>query len=239
MAKTTAGEPAAGERLQALERGLQVLAHANRHGVLRTAEVARALRMSRSTVHRIVNVLAELGLLRADPDSHQYFLAPGVRELSRGFRDDAWIERVAAPALRGWTAQHHWPLLLVTPIDGVLTVRESTDHESPIAADRFVPGEIIPAEGSAAGELWRAWLGTGSPAVRRAGWFATSQACHAGARVAVPVTLDEAFVGCIVMLCLPGTIDGARRLRPWVRSLQALASTIAADARPLLGGGEA
>lgn len=228
----------AGERLQALERGLQVLAHANRHGVLRTSEAARALRMSRSTVHRIVNVLAELGLLRADPDSHQYFLAPGVRELSRGFRDDAWIERVAAPALRDWTAQHHWPLVLVTPIDGVLTVRESTDHESPIAADRFVPGEIIPAEGSAAGEVWRAWLGTGSAAVRRAGWYAAPKACHGGGRVAVPVTLDDTFLGCIVMRCLPETIDGARRVRLWGRSLRALATAIAADARPLLGSGD-
>ena len=28
--------------------------------------------------------------------------------------------------LRDWTAQHHWPLLLVTPIDGVYAVLEAS-----------------------------------------------------------------------------------------------------------------
>ena len=79
--------------------------------------------------------------------------------LSRGFRDDPWLANVAGPRLRAWTAQHHWPLLLVTPVGGVPTVRVSTDHDSPISVDRFVPGEPMPLAGSAAGALQCAWLG--------------------------------------------------------------------------------
>jgi len=148
-----------GERLQSLERGLEVLAWMNRNGSGRSGQIARALRLTRSTTHRILSVLVELGLLRVDPASHQYFLDAGVLGLSRGFRDDPWLANVAGPRLRAWTAQHHWPLLLVTPVGGVPTVRVSTDHDSPISVDRFVPGEPMPLAGSAAGALQCAWLG--------------------------------------------------------------------------------
>lgn len=159
--RTVAARP--GERLQSLERGLEVLAWMNRNGSGRSGQIARALRLTRSTTHRVLSVLVELGLLRVDPASHQYFLDAGVLGLSRGFRDDPWLATVAGPRLRAWTAQHHWPLLLVTPVGGVPTVRVSTDHDSPISVDRFVPGEPVPLAGSAAGALQCAWLGARAP----------------------------------------------------------------------------
>lgn len=223
------------ERLQALERGLEVLAHVNRFGVVRAGPVARALRLSRSTAHRILNVLVELELLRVDVASHQYFLAPGVRELSRGFRDTPWIVEVAVPMLREWTTQHHWPLVLVTPIDGVLTVRESTDHISPISVERFVPGETMPLDDSAAGIVWQAWLGTGYSTVRAAGFYACPTACLSGARIAVPLTYTDTFVGAIVMLCLPETVADQRRTRQWAETLNNLAMQVVRAAGTRLG----
>ncbi len=247
----------AAERLQSLERGLEVLAWLNRNGGGRSGQIARALRLTRSTTHRILSVLVELGLLRLDPASHQYFLDAGVLGLSRGFRDDPWIATVAGPRLRDWTAQHHWPLMLVTPVGGVPTVRVATDHDSPISVDRFVPGEPLPVAGSAAGALQCAWSassraagagagGVGAEdegsfpavqlrAVRRQGYYAAATACHTGARLGVPLLLNEAFVGCVIMRCLPETIEAARDCRDWADSLKRLAAEIIDDSGAVLG----
>lgn len=248
------GRPA--ERLQSLERGLDVLAWLNRNGGGRSGQIARALRLTRSTTHRILSVLVELGLLRLDPASHQYFLDAGVLGLSRGFRDDPWIARIAAPRLRDWTAQHHWPLMLVTPVGGVPTVRVSTDHDSPISVDRFVPGEPMPVAGSAAGALQCAWsaatrgagVATGAegeggfPAaelrqVRREGYYAAATACHTGARLGVPLLLNGEYVGCVIMRCLPETIAAPRDCRDWAESLKRLAASIIEDSGAALGAG--
>ncbi len=251
------------ERLQSLERGLEVLAWLNRNGGGRSGQIARALRLTRSTTHRILSVLVELGLLRLDPASHQYFLDAGVLGLSRGFRDDPWIATVAAPRLRDWTAQHHWPLMLVTPVGGVPTVRVSTDHDSPISVDRFVPGEPMPVAGSAAGALQCAWsvavraaaganagANDGSDAgangeggfpaaqlrvVRRQGYYAAATACHTGARLGVPLLLKAEFVGCVIMRCLPETIAAPRDRREWADSLKRLAADIIDDSGAVLG----
>jgi IclR family mhp operon transcriptional activator len=243
-----------GERLQSLERGLEVLAWMNRNGSGRSGQIARALRLTRSTTHRILGVLVELGLLRLDPASHQYFLDAGVLGLSRGFRDDPWIAGVAAPRLREWTGRHHWPLMLVTPVGGVPTVRVSTDHDSPISVDRFVPGEPMPLAGSAAGALQAAWAGArpgvGGPdddvagfgaadlrAIRRQGYYAAATACHTGARVGVPLLLNDAYVGCVIMRCLPETIASPRDCRDWADSLKALAASIIEASDSTLPGG--
>ncbi len=245
------------ERLQSLERGLEVLAWLNRNGGGRSGQIARALRLTRSTTHRILSVLVELGLLRLDPASHQYFLDAGVLELSRGFRDDPWIATVAAPRLRDWTAQHHWPLMLVTSVSGVPTVRVSTDHDSPISVDRFVPGEPMPLAGSAAGALQCAWSAaartasavngvagadgeSGFPAaalrtVRRQGYYAAATACYTGARLGVPLLLNEEYVGCVIMRCLPETIAAPRDCRDWGDSLKQLAASIIEDSAAVLG----
>ncbi|MCU0759323.1 MAG: helix-turn-helix domain-containing protein [Steroidobacteraceae bacterium] len=244
------------ERLQSLERGLEVLAWMNRNGSGRSGQVARALRLTRSTTHRILGVLVELGLLRLDPASHQYFLDAGVLELSRGFRDDPWVSGVAGPRLREWTARHHWPLVLVTPVGGVPTVRVSTDHDSPISVDRFVPGEPMPLVGSAAGALQAAWSGSRAAGpgpeddvagflaadlrtIRRQGYYAAATACHAGARLGVPLLLDAAYVGCVIMRCLPETLASPRDCREWADSLKALAASIieASDATLLVDAG--
>jgi IclR family mhp operon transcriptional activator len=256
VTKTAAAQPERpAERLQSLERGLEVLAWLNRNGGGRSGQIARALRLTRSTTHRILSVLVELGLLRLDPASHQYFLDAGVLGLSRGFRDDPWIATVAGPRLRDWTAQHHWPLMLVTPVGGVPTVRVSTDHDSPISVDRFVPGEPMPVAGSAAGALQCAWsaasraagaMGAGVDdaggfpaaqlrAVRRQGYYAAATACHTGARLGVPLLLNEEFVGCVIMRCLPETIAAARDCRDWADSLKRLAAAIIDDSGAVLG----
>jgi IclR family mhp operon transcriptional activator len=246
------------ERLQALERGLEALAYLNRYGACTSGQVARALRLKRSTAHRMLSVLVSLGLLRHDNLSHQYILCARVRELSSGFRDEAWITGPATTRMSAWTREHRWPLVLTTPINGLLTVRASTDYESPISVDRFLAGQVVPVEGSAAGILFRAYsarepatLGASSvqmmkveissevpddlAAVRRAGYVARLTACFTGARMSVPLVEQKHFIGCITMRCRPETIEDPADLRKWATSLKTLAREIRDDAAPMLG----
>jgi IclR family mhp operon transcriptional activator len=246
------------ERLQALERGLEALAYLNRYGACTSGQVARALRLKRSTAHRMLSVLVSLGLLRHDNLSHQYILCARVRELSSGFRDEAWITGPATTRMSAWTREHRWPLVLTTPINGLLTVRASTDYESPISVDRFLAGQVVPVEGSAAGILFRAYsarepatLGASSvqmmkveissevpddlAAVRRSGYVARLTACFTGARMSVPLVEQKHFIGCITMRCRPETIEDPADLRKWATSLKTLAREIRDDAAPMLG----
>jgi DNA-binding IclR family transcriptional regulator len=242
------------ERLQALERGLEALSFLNRYGAGTSTQVAKALQLKRSTAHRILAVLVNLGLLRHDPLNHQYILCGRVGELSSGFRDDDWVLSSAIPAMKAWTREHHWPLVLTTPLANKLVVRASTDYESPMSIDRFHCGQVIPIHGSTAGLLYLAYtpasqeVSSADPApsdqktpmddipqttepedfarIRSAGYVARPTACFTGGRISVPLTTTAPFVGAITMRARAENIEVMSELHGWVASLQQLASRI-------------
>ncbi len=242
------------ERLQALERGLEALSFLNRYGAGTSTQVAKALHLKRSTAHRILAVLVNMGMLRHDPLNHQYILCGRVGELSSGFRDDDWVLSSAIPAMKAWTREHHWPLVLTTPLANKLVVRASTDYESPMSIDRFHCGQVIPIQGSTAGLLYLAYSPASqeaSPAeasradqktpmddipqssepedfarIRSAGYVARPTACFTGGRISVPLRTTAPFVGAITMRARAENIEVMSELHGWVQSLQRLAARI-------------
>jgi IclR family mhp operon transcriptional activator len=242
------------ERLQALERGLEALSFLNRYGAGTSTQVAKALQLKRSTAHRILAVLVNMGMLRHDPLNHQYILCGRVGELSSRFRDDEWVVSSALPAMKAWTREHHWPLVLTTPLAGKLVVRASTDYESPMSVDRFHCGQVIPVHGSTAGLIYLAYSPTAperppaDPAtsgqktpmddlpqstepedfgrIRSAGYVARPTACFTGGRISVPLRTTAPFVGAITMRARAENIEVMSELHGWVASLQDLASRI-------------
>jgi DNA-binding IclR family transcriptional regulator len=242
------------ERLQALERGLEALSFLNRYGAGTSTQVAKALHLKRSTAHRILAVLVNIGMLRHDPLNHQYILCGRVGELSSGFRDDEWVLSSAIPAMKAWTREHHWPLVLTTPLANKLVVRASTDYESPMSIDRFHCGQVIPIHGSTAGLLYLAYSPASqeaSPAeatradlktpmddiqqssepedfarIRSAGYVARPTACFTGGRISVPLRPTAPFVGAITMRARAENIEVMSELHGWVASLQQLAARI-------------
>jgi IclR family mhp operon transcriptional activator len=242
------------ERLQALERGLDALSFLNRYGAGTSTQVAKALQLKRSTAHRILAVLVNLGLLRHDALNHQYILCGRVGELSSGFRDDDWVLSSAIPAMKAWTREHHWPLVLTTPLAGKLVVRASTDYESPMSVDRFHCGQIIPVSGSTAGLIYLAYSPNSQDAapagqeaahektpmndlpqstepedfarIRSAGYVARPTACFTGGRISVPLRTQPPFVGAITMRARAENIEVMSELHGWVASLQQLAARI-------------
>jgi DNA-binding IclR family transcriptional regulator len=242
------------ERLQALERGLEALSFLNRYGAGTSTQVAKALQLKRSTAHRILAVLVNMGLLRHDPLNHQYILCGRVGELSSRFRDDDWVVSSALPAMKAWTREHHWPLVLTTPLAGKLVVRASTDYESPMSVDRFHCGQVIPVHGSTAGLIYLAYSpasperphGEAAPSgqktpmddlpqstepedfarIRSAGYVARPTACFTGGRISVPLRTTAPFFGAITMRARAENIEVMSELHGWVTSLQELASRI-------------
>jgi IclR family mhp operon transcriptional activator len=242
------------ERLQALERGLEALSFLNRYGAGTSTQVAKALQLKRSTAHRILAVLVNMGMLRHDPLNHQFILCGRVRELSSGFRDDGWVLTSAIPCMKAWTRDHHWPLVLTTPLAGKLVVRASTDYESPMSVDRFHCGQVIPVHGSTAGLIYLAYSPASresSPAepapsdqktpmddipqttepedfarIRSAGYVARPTACFTGGRISVPLTTSAPFLGAITMRARAENIEVMSELHGWVESLQQLAARI-------------
>jgi DNA-binding IclR family transcriptional regulator len=226
------------ERLQALERGLEALSLLNRYGAVTSTQVAKALGLKRSTAHRVLAVLVNVGMLRHDALNHQYILCARVGELSSGFRDDEWVLTSAVPAMKAWTREHHWPLVLATPLAGKLVVRASTDYESPISVDRFHCGQVIPVGGSTAGLIYLAFR-TGPAAdglaatepeelarIRSAGYVARPTACFTGGRISVPLRTEGPFVGVISMRARAENIEAMSELDGWVASLKDLAARI-------------
>lgn len=232
------------EGLQSLERGLSVLDYLNRTGSARAPEISRALALPRATTSRILGVLTSMGLLRLDAASRNYFLTADVLELSNGYQDESWILEQAVPMMRDWSRAHKWPLVLVTPVDGALTVRASTDPEHAVSVDHLFPGAIISPAGSTAAVLLSAFSSVppsseraelmrrgldlpDSSTIRTNGYVAAHSVCYpGGARIVVPLFRRQEVLGTITMRCIPSCIESRRQRQQWAGSLKQLAHRI-------------
>ena len=235
------------ERAQALERGLAVLAFLNRHGTATNGQVAAGTGLTRSTAHRLLNVLVDLDLLHHDRRNQQYSLTSRVRELGAACRDEPWIMLAAAPAMTEWTRRYRWPLLLLTPMADGAIVRVSTDHEAPMSADHFVAGQYIPVASRIVWLLRAAFApgpGEGPGALRVAsaadraeiasarkrGHAASPTACFRGARIGVPLETSGREPAFLVMRCLPAMAEEVEERSLWAVRLQQLAAQITLEA---------
>ncbi|MGH3137033.1 MAG: IclR family transcriptional regulator [Gaiellaceae bacterium] len=86
---------------QSLERGLAILSSFTpTRPLLGVSELARAVDLSRSTAHRYVATLAELGYLKQDPATRKYRLGPRVLDLGFSAISSMELRELAAPHLQ-------------------------------------------------------------------------------------------------------------------------------------------
>jgi IclR family pca regulon transcriptional regulator len=84
-----------------LERGLAILsAFSSGRPVLGIADLARTVGVTKSTAHRYVATLVNLGYVQQDPDTRKYFLGPKVADLGFAAIESMDLTRVAAPLLQ-------------------------------------------------------------------------------------------------------------------------------------------
>ena len=90
-----------GSQTQSLERGLGILsAFRPERPLLGISELARALGLSRSTVHRYVATLTRLGYLQQDVPTRKYRLGTRVLDLGFSAINSMELREVAAPHLQ-------------------------------------------------------------------------------------------------------------------------------------------
>jgi IclR family mhp operon transcriptional activator len=83
--------------------------------------------------------------------------------LSDGFDDEAWVTQIAKPYIHDLCREVVWPVSIATLSGTTMLVRESTDHSSPLAIERYSAGFRAPLLSTATGRVYLA----NSPAPQR------------------------------------------------------------------------
>ena len=143
--------------IRALIRGLEALAVLNRRNGATVSEVTSEIKLPRTTTYRILETLSEAGYVYRDPADDRYRLTLLVRGLAHGFDDEAWISQIARPCINELCKDIVWPVNLLSPSGTSMLIRETTDHASPLAVERFSAGFRLPLLLSASGRVYLAF----------------------------------------------------------------------------------
>jgi IclR family mhp operon transcriptional activator len=143
--------------IRALMRGLDALTVLNRRDGATVSEVAQEIRLPRTTVYRILETLCNAGFVFRDPSDDRYRLTVMVRALSGGFDDEAWVAQIAKPLINELCREIFWPISISTLSGTTMIVRETTDHSSPVAIERYSAGSRTPLLTSAGGRVYLAF----------------------------------------------------------------------------------
>ncbi|HEX3913533.1 MAG TPA: IclR family transcriptional regulator C-terminal domain-containing protein [Steroidobacteraceae bacterium] len=142
--------------IRALMRGLDALTVLNLRDGATVSEVAHEIRLPRTTVYRILETLCNSGFIFRDSTDERYRLTILVRGLSSGFDDEAWVGQIAAPLLHVLCREIVWPVSIATLSGTKMTLREATDHSTPLAIERHSAGFQLPLLTSSAGRVYLA-----------------------------------------------------------------------------------
>src|SRR5271170_5573994 len=143
--------------IRALMRGLDALTVLNLRDGATVSEVAQEIRLPRTTVYRILETLCNAGFVFRDAADDRYRLTIQVRGLSGGFDDEAWVTQIAKPFIDDLCREIVWPISIATLSGTTMMVRETTDHSSPLAVERYSAGSRAPLLTSASGRAYLAF----------------------------------------------------------------------------------
>jgi IclR family pca regulon transcriptional regulator len=147
---------------QSLERGLAILsAFDSERPLIGVSELSRELSLSRSTAHRYIATLAQLGYLQQDPDSKRYRLGPKVLDLGFSAINSMDVREISAPHLRRLSDEtgHTVNLAILDGIDVVYIERCRTARPGQRDIDlNLHVGARLPAYCTAMGKAILAFL---------------------------------------------------------------------------------
>jgi len=143
--------------IRALIRGLDALTVLNLRNGATVSEVAQEIRLPRTTTYRILETLSHAGYVYRDATDDRYRLTIMVRGLSDGFDDEAWVTQIARPYINDLGKEIVWPVAIASLSGTTMLVRETTDHRSPLAVERYSAGFRVPILTSASGRVYLAF----------------------------------------------------------------------------------
>ena len=139
------------QELRSLKRGLKVLALLNQVENVSITELARYLKLPRTTAERILLTLLAEGYVHRVPDDKRYRLSSRVCTLSGGFSEDCRVVQTATPLLFRLTEQIGWPLAIATPSGDMMTLRTTSDPATSLWLSRRRVGAQTPILGCSSG----------------------------------------------------------------------------------------
>lgn len=139
--------------IRSLHRGLMVLEVLNTKKMLTVAEMAREIDLPRTTTYRILENLISLGYLYREKNG-RYRLTIRVRNLSAGFDEDAWLSETVKPLAIDLAKIIIWPVSVLSPRSIRMSLRFTTDIESPLALDYYQEGLKLPILSTASGKVY-------------------------------------------------------------------------------------
>ena len=143
--------------IRALIRGLDALTVLNLRNGATVSEVAQEIRLPRTTTYRILETLSHAGFVYRDATDDRYRLTIMVRGLSDGYDDEAWVTQIARPYINDLGKEIIWPVAIASLSGTSMMVRESTDHRSPLAVERYSAGFRVPLLTSSSGRVYLAF----------------------------------------------------------------------------------
>jgi IclR family mhp operon transcriptional activator len=246
------------QEVKSLKKALRALTFLNCNGESTVTEVATAIGVPRTTSYRLLETLASEGYVEKQPHSHIYRLTSMVQNLSSGFGDSDLVVEVAKPWVTQVGAEVRWPLALATPVGCDMMVRIITDHDTPLAIDRYFIGFRTPMLYAPSGLCYLAHCDAETRAkvldlirrnestpeqsyvgaseldskldqIRRQGFCHIRFAEYREGGLAVPLFAEGKVVGGIVMRYIKSTMKAAKLEEHYVPVVQKLASDIAAS----------
>lgn len=151
--------------VRGLARGLNVLRALNERppGGWGHAELADHVGIHRTTLKRILETLRDLDYVSLD-DTGRYCLAPPIRSLASGFRDEDLLVVAARQIMPKLIETLVWPVFLGVPERHSIVSRLENYHLSPLAFHRTTLGYRFPFHATATG---RAYISACAPDERR------------------------------------------------------------------------
>ena len=144
--------------IRALIRGLDALTVLNLRNGATVSEVAQEIRLpGTTTTYRILETLSHAGFVYRDATDDRYRLTIMVRGLSDGYDDEAWVTQIARPFIHDLGKDIVWPVAIASLSCTTMMVRESTDHRSPLAVERYSAGFRVPLLLSSSGRVYLAF----------------------------------------------------------------------------------
>lgn len=158
--------PAPGDRNRSLARGIEIL-RAFRPGadLLGNGELAERTGLTRPTVSRLAQTLADCGMLERDRSRRAYRLAAPVLSLAHAMRSGSPVLAIAGPLMRAEAERLRINVGLAAADRDEMVYLESVRYSRRVAWRNVVAGQRVPMELTSLG---RAWLAAAPQDVRRA-----------------------------------------------------------------------
>jgi len=118
--------------------------------------MAREIDLPRTTTYRILENLRSIGYLYREDMDHRYRLTIQVKNLSSGFYDNAWLSEVVKPLAVELSKTVIWPISIMAPRHTHMSLRFTTDTDSPLALDYYSEGLKLPILSTATGHVYLA-----------------------------------------------------------------------------------